>query len=56
MHHAPVRKVDARHVDLEQIAVGRHSVIHQEAEVTQLCRVVDLLPVGGAKKEEAGTD
>ena len=56
MHHAPVRKVDARHVDLEQIAVGRHSVIHQEAEVTQLRRIVDLLPVGGAKKEDAGTD
>ena len=36
MHHAPVHKVDARHVDLQQVAVRRHSVIHQEAQVVQL--------------------
>ena len=31
VHHAPVHKVDAWHVDLQKVPVGCHSVIHQEA-------------------------
>jgi hypothetical protein len=31
-------------------------VIHQEAEVAQLRRIVYLLPVGGGKNEDAGAD
>jgi hypothetical protein len=52
VHDTPVDQVCPRHVDLQKVAVGRESMIHQKAEVMQLSRIIHLLPVCCANREE----
>jgi hypothetical protein len=58
VHHTPVHEIDAWHVDLQQVAVRRHSVIHEEAKIVELRGIVYLLPMRSAhcKPADAGDE